>query len=783
MLKHYFLILARTLRRDKRTLFINLTGLSIGLACAMVIYLWVQDELSVDKFNEHDSRLYKVMSNYHNSDGISTTEGTPGILAEALASEIPEVEYATTSQYYDTKNLLTAGDNNIKAPGRYVGKDFFNIFSYQLIRGSKGEVLADKNSIVLSEDLAMKLFRTTENVVGRPVKFQKGKSLVVTGIFKGVPVNATDQFDFLLSFESFKDEHKWTLQWGNTGPQTYILLRKGVNIDQFNNKIRDFVKTKLPESSVTLLATPFSNNYLYGKYTNGVPSGGRIENVRLFSIIALFILAIACINFMNLSTAKASWRAREIGVKKVLGANKKVFIVQYLGESLMITFLALLIALGMVALLLHPFNEIAGKHLALNFNGEMILAFLCIAFITGILSGIYPAFYLSGFNPISSLNGIIKTSIGELLARKGLVLFQFAVSIILIAAVFITYKQIQFVQTRNLGYDRSNIIFFETEGEVTNNLSTFLSQVKQTPGIVNASAAGYEIGSVGCTYGLGWEGKDKKDATCFQQIAVDYDLIDLLGIKLKEGRTFFREFGMDSSNIIFNEAAIQAMGLKDPIGKTVKLWGKDVRIIGVVKNFYLESLHQDIQPLFFYLKPEDAWIVMIKLQAGKEEQALADLQHLYRSFNPGFELEYKFLNESYQAQYASETRISALSKYFAGLAIFVSCLGLFGLAAFTINRRRKEIGIRKILGAANFIIVWILTLEFTKVVLISILIALPLSYLLAKRWLDNFVLRIDLQVWYFLVAGLIALFIAWATIGAHAVKAANANPRDSLRDE
>nr|WP_295871851.1 ABC transporter permease [uncultured Chitinophaga sp.] len=782
MFKHNLRIIYRNFKKDKLTFVINLLGLSVGLACSLLIFLWVKDELEFDKYNDNDSRIVRVMSNYHNSDNIDTQEGTPGLLAESLAREIPEVQYAVASFYDDEKNLLTAGENNIKAPGRYVGKDFFKIFSYTLLQGDKNQVLSNNNSIVLSEGLAKKLFKTTENVIGKVVEFQRKKPFVVSGIYKDVPVNSTDQFEFLLPYEWYKAEHDWTLHWGNTGPSTIVLLKEGASLDQFNAKIENFVKNKFSYSPVTLFATQFSRGYLYKNYVNGVQSGGRIEYVRLFSLVAVFILLIACINFMNLSTAKASLKAKEIGIRKVMGAERRTFIIQYLSESVLIAFLSLLVAIIITVLLLPLFNSVSGKHIGLHFNWSTLVIVPGIALFTGLVSGIYPALYLPRFTPIAALKGTIRSSVGELWARKGLVCFQFVISIVLITGVWIIYRQIQFVQTRNLGYDRANVIYFSEEGRVEQHPESFLSLVKTIPGVVNASVAGYEIGSVPCTYGIEWPGKDKHDANCFQQIAAGYDLIETLGIKMKEGRSFSRNYGQDTSAVVLNEAAVKIMGIKDPIGKRIRLWEKEVEIIGITKNFYLESVRQDIKPVFFWLKPSSTWSVMLKMQPGKETAVLSELTRMYKDFNPGFELEYKFLNEAYKAQYIGESHVSALSKYFAGLAIFISCLGLFGLAIFTTQRRRKEIGVRKTLGASSLNVVYILTSEFTKIVLISILIALPVSFLLARQWLNGFSLRIDLKLWYFAGAGLLALFISWLTVGVQAIKAASLNPKDCLKD-
>ena len=523
-----------------------------------------------------------------------------------------------------------------------------------------------------------------------------------------------------------------------------------------------------------------------GKKTdeNGVQQGGRIEYVRLFSIIAIFILIIACINFMNLSTAQASRRMKEVGIKKSVGAGRKALIFQYLAESVLVTILSLFMAIIIVTLLLPQFNGITGKQLTLNFDLNLILPVLGITLITGLFAGSYPAVYLSGFNPVMILKGKLNSSFGELWVRKRLVVFQFALSVILIVGVLVVYKQIEFVQTKNLGYDNNNIICLPLEGKIAENLETSLSEIKNIPGIVNASSTLHTLmGTYSTTSSLNWTGKTPEGDISFEDIEVNYDMIETLGIEIIAGRSFSRNFSNEETRIIFNETAIATMGLQDPVGKVVELFGQNREIIGVVKDFHFESLHNDIKPLFFILNPNAARIITAKIQAGRERETIERLQKFYEAYNPGFPLEYTFLDEEYQAQYASEQRVSTLSRYFAGLAIIISCLGLFGLAAFTAQRRLKEIGIRKILGSTDFGVVRLLSGDFTKIVLIAIVIALPVSYLIARKWLNEFAFRIDLEWWYFITAGLIALLIAWFTVGLQTVRAARMNPVQSLKEE
>jgi predicted permease len=787
MLKHNLLLIYRNIIRDKSYFFINLIGLSAGLVCTLLIYLWVRDELKMDQFHEKGSRLFQVMEFQKYADEIMTTTSTPGILAETLKEEIPEVEYAATTTWV-SPFTLSINDNNVKAKGYYVGPDYFNIFSYTLIEGHPDKVLQDKLSIVISRELARKLFGSEENVIGKTIEFQHKESFQVSGLFAGTPPNSSHQFDFVLSFERFKDDNEWVTEWGNNGPSSYVILREGSDAAAVSDKIKDFVKARNDEyeSNVTLFLVPFSQRYLFGRYENGKQSGGRIEYVQLFSIIAIFILIIACINFMNLSTARASRKAKEVGIKKSVGAQRQSLIFQYLSESLVTSLMALLLALAIVWLFLPQFNIITDKRIFISWNDlELFGWFTAITMITGIVAGSYPALYLSGFKPAAVLKGVVKGSIGELWARKGLVVFQFFLSVILIVSVLVIYKQIDFVQTKNLGYNKEHLIQIPVEGKLAGNVNTFIQEVKKIPGIVSASSLSQQLlGRNNNTSGLEWEGKNPEDIILFENVSVNHDLIETMGIEMAEGRSFSEEYSTDTAKIIFNEAAIRIMNMKDPVGKTIKLWGQyELEIIGVVKDFHFQSMHDIVNPLFFRLSPENTWKIAVRLEAGKEKEALAALNDFYVSFNPGFSFEYTFQDQEYAKMYAAEQRVATLSGYFASMAVLISCLGLFGLAAFTAERRLKEIGIRKALGSSASNIVMLLSGDFTKMVLVSILIGIPTSYWLLSQWLERFAFHIELNSWYFISAGLIALIIAWATVAWQAIKAANVNPVKCLRTE
>jgi predicted permease len=787
MFRHILLLFYRNIQRQKGSFLINLIGLSTGLACFILIFLWVQDELRVDRFHQKGERLYRVMEHARKNNSIITSVESCGPAAEALAAQFPEIESAVAiapTGWFGKFTLSSGDENTLKASGQYVGKEYFHMFSFPLIEGDPLRVLEDKKAIVISDELAIKLFKTIDNVVGRTVDFQHQKQFIVSGVYKKMPHYSTEQFDFALSFEEMKEANPWVNNWGSTGPHIFILLKPGTDIDALNEKVAGFIQSHSGDSTRSLFLTPFSHNYLYGTYENGIQAGGRIEYVRLFSVIAFAILVIACINFMNLSTAKASRRLKEVGIKKAIGSSRKQLITQYLGESLLMTFVSFLMALLLVLLLLPQYNLITNKQLSLDFDLPLLATLLSVGLFTGLLAGSYPALYLSGFNPIAVLKGKLTNSIGELLARKVLVVFQFTVSIVLIISVVVVYQQISFVQTKHAGYDKEQVIYFDIEGTVAKNTASFLSQLRSISGVVNASSSAHDM--VDHNYadpGFSWPGKNEKDWIFLQGIRGNYDLIETLGIGLKAGRSFSPTYGADSNAIILNEAAVALMGLKDPIGQQIKYWGEPREIIGVVKDFHFESFHQGLKPLYFSLQPQTAKYIMVKLDEGKISQTLESLKAFYTRYNPGFILDYKFLDSEYQAQYAAEQRVAMLSQYFAGLAILISCLGLFGLGAFMAERRQKEIGVRKVLGAGVSQIVLLLTKDFLILVSLAICLGVPIALWASNSWLEDFAYQAKISPWLYALAAVAAIFIALLTVGFQALKAAMANPVKSLRNE
>ncbi len=792
MFKSNLKIAWRNLVKDRQFTILNLIGLSSGLACAMFIWLWISDEMNMDKYNEKDAQLYQVMQNLKHDNEIETMSYTAGLLANALVKEMPEVQYASTvvpASWFSSKGIVSVGESRFKAGGQFVSKDFFNIFTCPFLLGDKSRLAIDKHSVAISESLAIKLFHSTQNVIGKTIDWNQDEfngPYLITGIFKNNPPNVSDRFDLLFNFDQFVEKRPGMLQWGNSDPSTFVILKKGTNIKLFDQKIRDFVESKEKNSGKTLFVRKFSDSFLYGEYKDGLQIGGRIAYVRLFTAIAIFILLIACINFMNLSTAKASQRIKEVGIKKVVGASKGELIFQYLGESVLMSFLALVLSAVLIIVLLPAFNSITGKELNLSFSTPLVAAVLGITLATGLLAGSYPAFYLSGFRPAQVLKGALKTPIGELWIRKGLVVFQFTLSVISIVGVLTIYRQMRYIHSKDLGYSRENVIDFSIPLDMDSaHLSAatfFINELKEIPGVVHVGSFYHNLnGDHGAIGGFQWPGKDPSKDITFANLEVGNGFLQTAGIKIKEGRNFSDNLNA-RNEIVFNESAIKEMGLVDPIGKKVKFWGKEKEIVGVTQDFNFESLYQAIKPCFFQMFPVMPNII-VKMKPGAEKQTIALIQKTYASFNKGLPFDFKFLDDEYQALYTSENRVEALSKYFAGLAILISCLGLFGLAAFTAQRRQKEIGIRKVIGASTTNVVVMLSSDFLKLIMVAVCVAFPLVWWVMNDWLNSFAYRIQIGAEVFFIAGSSIVAITLITISFQTIKAALANPVRSLRAE
>lgn len=789
MFKYNLTIFLRNIKRDKSSFFINLIGLSTGLACALLIYLWVDDELNIDKFHEKDSQLYQVMQNYQMPDGIHTWEYTPALLANSIIKDMPEIEMAVSSnnKYFTTNGILSNGERAFETNGLYVSEDYLKIFDYKVLCGNKEQMLTDKKYVVISEKYAQKLFKSIENIIGKTIEWEGGiynGVFEISGVFKNMPSNSSVKFDILFHFDLIRDNISWVNNWKGDGAITYVVLKKGTNIADLNKKLTHFIKTTASRKEASLFLQKYSERYLNSKYENGVITGGRIEYVRLFSIIALFILLIACINFINLSTAKADLKLKEIGIKKTMGSGRKMLIFQFLGESILISTFSLIIAIILVIILLPIFNEITGKSLQFIIGTKLLFNLIMINLLTGLVSGSYPAIYLSGLNPIKVLKaGNTKSNFNKLWLRKGLVIFQFSISVVFITGFIVVTKQIKYTQTKTLGYNRDNIICFDRKGEGVNN-EVFLAEIKKIPGVLLASnMTGPFLNNPYTNNNYSWKGKTSEQQIPFPNQSVGYGFFETLDMQFVEGRPFSDDYKNEYSKVIVNEAAVEFMGFKEPLGEIIQYGqNQNMQIIGIVKDFQINSLHENIKPCFIRFEPNGRNII-VKVKGGTEISTLEKLENLYKKFHPKYPFDFTFLDLEYQALYDSENRVAFLSKYFAFIAIIISCMGVFGLGAFTIQQRKKEIGIRKVQGSTTFGIVRLLFGDLTTLIFFSILISMPLGYYISKNWLNSFAYRIELNWWIFAGAGIIALLIGWLTVAMQTFKAANSNPVICLKDE
>jgi putative ABC transport system permease protein len=788
MIRNYFKTAWRNLVSNKMFSLINIAGLALGMTCSLLIMLWLKDELRRDKFHANSKRLYRVMENQYYEGSISTFEATPGILAENIVKDIPEIQMA--SQFlWEEQPLFTVGDVFDKEKGRYAQKDFLKMFSFKLVKGDPNTALARPDAVVISKKLAAKYFKD-QDPIGKLIKIDNDNSVIVTGILDEIPETSSLKFDFLLSYESWWKRNDWAKEWGNNGPLCYVMLAPNASVDKVNAKIKGYIKTKNKESNVELFLQNYGESYLYSNWESGKQAGGRIEYVRIFSIVAIIILIIACINFMNLATARSLRRAREIGVRKVVGAGKRQLIGQFIGESLFVSFLAICLSLLIVALLLPSFNALTDKKLYLDFADPLFIVLLLgLTVITGIVSGSYPALFMSSLKPIVVLKGILKFKTGATYFRKGLVVFQFALSIVLILGMIVIYRQISFIHNKNLGFGKEDLLYIPIEGALQKTYPTFKDELLKQPGIkfvTSSQDSPLQVGS--STQGVRWPGKDTTKLILFSNNPITYDYIKTMGIQLVDGRDFDPSYSLDTMNYLVNEAAAKKIGYKDPVGKELTMWGDKGTIVGLMKDYHHNSLKVPIEPLILRLFKkswgDSYWgNVIIRTEKGKTKQAIASMEKVYKQFNPGFPFKYFFTDEEMAKTYKAEQTVSKLSKYFAFLAIFISCLGLFGLVTFTAEQRVKEIGIRKVLGASVPGIVQMLSKDFLKLVLIAALIAFPVAWWAMNRWLGDFAYRISIGWWVFVVSGIVAILIALLTVSFQAIKAAIANPVKSLRTE
>ncbi|RYE25823.1 MAG: FtsX-like permease family protein [Sphingobacteriaceae bacterium] len=788
MIKSYLKVAWRNLWRNKSFSAINILGLALGMTFSLLIFLWIRSELSVDTYHRNGLRLYQVYEREYYDHKVTGDYDTPAPLAEELKKVLPEVEYAVTLEEDNRINTFKAGNKLLKMEGTAAKADLFKMFSFPLLQGSPQSALNSPANIAISRKMAGLFFGSPEAAMGKTIRYKNQRDFTVSAVFENLPKNTSRKFDYLINWEAFAQDHPWTKLWMARGPLTYIMLRAGADPILAEKKITHFLDSYIKEQSasykIELGLQKFSEGYLHAGFSNGNISGGKIEYVHLFSLVAVFILLIACINFMNLTTARSVKRAKEIGVRKAVGAMKSVLIRQFIGEAILLAAISMMVAILLVILLLPVFNQVTQKQIQVPFlESAFWLKLMVFTVIIGIVSGSYPALYLSSFNPVTVLKGTAKLSTGSIWFRKGLVVFQFVLSVLLIIGTMVVSKQVDFLEHRNLGYDRENLIDIPFEGALASKYDIFKMEASKVPGVGAVTHADNDpTDNDNNTTGVAWTGKDPGLTVQFAQTGVGYEFVSTMKLKLQQGRDFSKNFGTDSTAYLINETAARTMGYTEAIGKPLIVNGQKGHIVGVLRDFHFESLHQQIQPIFIRLTSGGSHI-LVRTRPSQTKQALIGLERLCKELNPDFPFTYQFLDEKYQRLYTSEQVVGKLSNVFALMAIFISYLGLLGLAMFTAEQRLKEISIRKVLGASAGSIFTLLSAEFLVLVVIAFMIASPLSWYGMNKWLDGFAYRTNVEWWMFALSALIVLTITLLTVSFQAVKAAFANPVKSLKAE
>jgi ABC-type antimicrobial peptide transport system permease subunit len=794
MLKNYFKIAWRNLLKNKIYSAINIVGLATGMAVAILIGLWIWDELSFDSYHQNHERLAQVMTTQTFNGETGTGQAVAMPLGNELRSKYGGDFKHVSMASWNFGHILAFGDKKISAEGMWVEPVFPVMFSFKMLIGQAASVLKDPSSVVLSSSVAKALF-DNENPINKVIKLDNKESYKVTGVYEDLPRNSTlYKTQILLSWEKYATSEPWMkdamTRWGNHSFQAFVELADKADFGKTTAKIKNASMVHLKESEdgkEELVLQPMDNWRLYNEFKNGKLAGGRIQFVWLFGIIGVFVLLLACINFMNLSTARSEKRAKEVGIRKTIGSLRKQLIKQFLTESVLVAFLALVLAILLVVLSLSFFNGLADKEIRLpGANIQFWLLILGFTFFTGIISGSYPAFYLSGFQPIKVLKGTFRAGKYAAIPRKVLVVVQFTISIALIIGTIIVYRQIQHAKDRPVGYTREGLITISMNTPDLHGHYDALRGDLLATGVVQnmaeSSSPSTEVWS--SQIGFEWEGKDPASLPLFGIVSVTQDFGHTIGWQIKEGRDFSRAFGTDTSALVLNEAAVKLTGITDIIGKTIKWNGNPYTVIGVVRDMVMQSPYQPIQPTIFTMNP--GWVSTITIRIKPTvaaSAALPKIESVFKKFNPGSPFEYKFTDVQYSKKFSDEERIGNLSTFFAILAVFISCLGLFGLASFVAEQRTKEIGVRKVLGASIFNLWQMLSKDFLALVIIACVIAIPLAWYFLHQWLQRYSYRTEISLWVFILAAIGALFITIATVSFQAIKAAMANPVKNLRTE
>jgi putative ABC transport system permease protein len=789
MIRNYVKIAFRSLIKNPGYTFINIGGLAIGLASSILIFLWIADEYSYDKFHSNYNRLYRLyQSQEWNMGHIGTNPSMPYPLKEVLPSKSSQIESICLTNWGEG-NMIQAGEKRMTKFGMSVSEDFLKMFSFSLIKGDQQHALDDPTSIVITESTAKALFGDAE-AMGQLIRIDNDREQKVTGIVADVPKQSEFRFDYLLPFSFYESTQSWVQRskafWDNNSFQLYVLLQENAIEADVNSVIQDVIKDNNPKApTAKLFLHPMSKWRLHGNFEEGQNTGGRIDYVRLFTAIAVFVLIIACINFMNLATARSEGRAKEVGIRKSIGSRRKELIIQFLGEAITITTLAFTFAIALVELFLPLFNLLVDKNISVNYANPLLwLSAFCFIIVIGLFSGSYPAFYLSGFQPVKVLKGKVDTGKGGSIPRQVLVVFQFACSIFLTIATIVIYQQIMHVKNRDMGYDRKNLIQIWTNGELETNFQTIREELVRTNAVKSICKSNSPVTSIFSSNEVKWQGMPADSRVAFSTIATEYDYTQTMGVKMIKGRDFSRDFPSDSLAVIINEAAWKMIGFEDPIGEKLERGGANYEIIGVMQDMVMDEATATVQPLSMFLIPGWTSTITIRLnETANLSESIALVEQVFKKHNPNYPFEYKFTDDLFNRKFSGINLISRVAAIFAVLAISITCLGLIGLAAFTAEQRTKELGIRKVLGASVTNLVLLLSKDFTRLVVIGFIFSSALAWWWLNDYLSRYEYRIDFQYWILGAVGLFMLVLTVFIVSTQALRAATSNPTKSLRSE
>ncbi|MEH3115572.1 ABC transporter permease [Pedobacter terrae] len=792
MFKLNLKIALRNLWKNKTSSFINVIGLAIGLAACLMLLLYVTYEWNFDKQAKNWRNVYVAMTNVPGEGNkiAGTFNGSTTALGPLLKEKLPEAKYVARMDY-GKKSLIANGQNSYKKDSKFAEPDILQMYDYQFVSGDSKTALKNPLSVILTESIARTLFGTTD-VLNKSVRYQDKENLTITGVIKDLPENSSNRFDFLMPWSLYEivDGSAKDLNWNNYSFVTMVLLKQDANIDLVNRKIDALIKTNVPQNAQSQphFLYQASKLHLFGKFENGKPIGGDIEQIYLFIGLAFGILLIACINFMNMATAKSEKRAKEVGIKKTIGANRSSLILQFLTESMVLTLVAVVLAIALLELSIPAFNQLLNINIGISyFSLTSWLGILAIVLVTGLIAGSYPAFYLSAFNPIQTLKRKI-TAKGflNISLRQVLVIGQFCFAIILIIATLVIYRQIQYIKNKPVGFDVNALVEIPQDGELKTRFELFKSELLKSGAVTSMYQSSVSLSHHGRNFmDIKWDGMTKPENTImFNQVATSYDFIKTNGIKLLEGRDFSKNFASDTSALLVSASAVRVFGYKNPIGKRVNLYGTNAYIIGVFNDYVWDSPYKSNNPQVVFLNPKQTGTITMRLNNTNSLQSnIETISRITKTFNPAYPTEITFINALYQEKYKSEKTLGILSNLFGGLAIFVSCLGLFGLVAYSAEQRTKEFGVRKVLGASVANLMQLLSLSFLKMIALAIVIAIPVSYYIMGKWLNNFEYHTEFSWWIMPVATFGTLLMALVTVSFQAYKTAKANPVDALKYE